>query len=62
LGANGQEGGCAQDERQGGAAKAARQELHSRNVSREEGKDVGLRDCGRRGLAADQRRERSRRG
>ena len=34
LGANRQEGGCAEDERQGGAAEAAKHEMHSRDVSR----------------------------
>jgi hypothetical protein len=42
LGANGQEGGCAKDERQGGAAEAARREWHRKNAnSREQATPAG---------------------
>ena len=46
LGANGQEGGCAEDERQGGAAEAARREWHRKNAN---SRKAGTRDVGTRG-------------
>jgi hypothetical protein len=46
LGANGQEGGCAEDERQGGAAEAARREWHRKNAN---SRKAGTRDVGTSG-------------